>query len=158
MEDILTHQYLTFRVSTELFSLNVSGVQEVLDLPKITRVPRVPSYIRGVINLRGSVVPVIDLSVKLGMDQIIDGEDTSVVVAEVELEEETVVMGLLCDAVDEVIELYPHEIEPPPRIGTTVDNTYIDGMGKLGEEFVIILNITKVMDDEEIGVVSTAKS
>lgn len=150
MEDILTHQYLTFRVSTELFSLNVSSVQEVLDLPNITRVPRVPEFIRGVINLRGSVVPVIDLSAKLGMDKIVDGEDTSIVVAEVELEGEIVVMGLLCDAVDEVIELYPHEIEPPPRIGTAVDSNYIEGMGKMGENFLIILNISKVMDDEEI--------
>ncbi|MDA3852091.1 MAG: chemotaxis protein CheW [Spirochaetaceae bacterium] len=147
MEEIQTKQFLTFNVKDEVFALKVEGVQEVLEMPRITRVPRMPAFLRGIINLRGSVVPVIDLSEKMGLGSVVQSIDTSVVVVEMDLDHEKVVLGLLCDAVDEVINLYPQDIEPPPQVGHSVDNSYINGMGKVGDNFVIILNIAKVIDD-----------
>jgi len=151
MEAMQTNQFLTFRVGSEMFSSNVSKVREVLELTRITRVPRMPDYIRGVINLRGGVVPVIDLSEKMGLGKVVDGEDTSIVVAEVEIEGEVLVLGLLCDAVDQVINLQPSDIEPPPKVGEKVDSSYIYGMGKVGEEFIIILNLSRIIEDEDLG-------
>jgi len=152
MEDIQSNQYLSFRVVNEMFSLNVKQVREVLDMTRITRVPRMPEYIRGVINLRGSVVPVLDLGKKLGYEMLEVTEDTSIVVAEVELGEETLVLGLMCDGVDEVISLSDEDIEPPPKVGDKIDRNYIQGMGKIGEDFLIIMNISRVLEDEDLGI------
>lgn len=144
------NQYLTFRVGEEIFSLNVRRVQEVLDFTRVTRVPRMPLFVRGVLNLRGAVVPVIDLGEKLGLGRLEESEDTSIVVAEVLVENDLIVMGLLCDGVDQVITLQPHEIEPPPSMGSPVDESYIHGMGKLGEDFVILLNHGRIIENQDL--------
>lgn len=147
-------QYLTFRLEKEMYGIQVSKVKEVLEYIDITRVPRMPEYMRGVINLRGSVVPVIDMRLKFGLDTIETTVDTCIIVIEVDAEDETITVGALADSVSEVIEIQPSEIEPAPKIGTTLDTTFIKGMGKHRDEFIIILEIDKIFTSQEISAVT----
>jgi purine-binding chemotaxis protein CheW len=144
------NQYLTFTVSDELYALNVSNIREVLEFQTVTKVPRMPDFMKGVINLRGSVVPVLDLKMKFGLGDTAKTIDTSVIVTEMVMEEETVVIGLLTDAVNEVLELNEEEIEPTPYMGTKVQSEFIKGMGKKGEEFIIVLDINRILSAQEI--------
>jgi len=148
-----TTQYLTFRLAGELFALDIGKVREVLDFTTITKVPQTPDYMRGVINLRGSVVPVVDLRLKFGMTLAEQTVNTCVIIVEVDLDGETVVMGAMADAVQEVLDLEPDQIEPPPRIGTKMNTDFIRGMGKHLEQFIIILDINKVFTIEELELV-----
>lgn len=148
-------QYLTFTICDETYALNVSNVKEVQEFTSLTKVPRMPDFMRGIINLRGSVVPVIDLKMKFGMGSTEKDIDTSIIVTEVIIEDETVIMGLLTDSVKEVIELNESEIEPTPYIGTKIDTAFIKGMGKKDDIFLIVLDIDKVLTVNEISLVST---
>jgi purine-binding chemotaxis protein CheW len=148
-----TTQYLTFKLEDELFALDIGKVREVLDFTTITKVPQTPDYMRGVINLRGSVVPVVDLRLKFGMVMAEKTVNTCVIIVEVELEGEKVVMGAMADAVQEVLDLEPDQIEPPPRIGTKLNTDFIKGMGKHAEQFIIILDIDKVFTVGELELV-----
>jgi len=148
-----TTQYLTFKLEDELFALDIGKVREVLDFTSITKVPRTPDYMRGVINLRGSVVPVVDLRLKFGMVQAEKTVNTCVIIVEVELGGEKVVMGAMADAVQEVLDLEPDQIEPPPRIGTRLNTDFIKGMGKHADQFIIILDIDKVFTQGELELV-----
>ncbi|GFO64627.1 MULTISPECIES: chemotaxis protein CheW [Geomonas] len=148
-----TTQYLTFKLEDELFALDIGKVREVLDFTSITKVPQTPDYMRGVINLRGSVVPVVDLRLKFGMAMAEQTVNTCVIIVEVELEGERVVMGAMADAVQEVMDLEPDQIEPPPRIGTKLNTDFIKGMGKHNEQFIIILDIDKVFTSGELELV-----
>uniref|UniRef100_C6E2Z4 CheW protein n=1 Tax=Geobacter sp. (strain M21) TaxID=443144 RepID=C6E2Z4_GEOSM len=145
-----TTQYLTFKLEEELFALDIGKVREVLDFTTITKVPQTPDYMRGVINLRGSVVPVVDLRLKFGMVMAEQTVNTCVIIVEVELEGERVVMGAMADAVQEVLDLEPDQIEPPPRIGTKLNTDFIKGMGKHNDQFIIILDIDKVFTASEL--------
>jgi len=145
-----TTTYLTFVLGTESFAVDVRNVREVLDFTDLTRVPRMPEFMRGVINLRGSVVPVIDMRLKFGMEKVVDTVDTCVIVTEISLDGETTVVGALADAVKEVFDLEAGQIEPPPRIGTSLNTEFIRGMGKHEDEFVIILDIDRVFSAEEL--------
>ncbi len=147
-------QYLTFTVSSESYALNVINVKEVQEFRELTKVPRMPDFMRGIINLRGSVVPVIDLKLKFGLGSTDKTIDTSIIVTEVELEGEAVTMGLLTDSVEEVIELKDSEIEPTPYIGTKIDTAFIRGMGRKGDDFLIVLDINKVLSTSEISLVA----
>jgi purine-binding chemotaxis protein CheW len=142
--------YLTFTLDEELFAVDVAKVREVLDYTVITKIPRTPEYMRGVINLRGSVVPVIDLRLKFGMSKTENKTDTCVIVLEIEMEEETVVLGALADSVQEVFELEPEQIDPAPRFGTKFKSDFLKGMGKKDEKFIMILEIDKVFTSEEL--------
>jgi purine-binding chemotaxis protein CheW len=142
-------QYLTFKLEEELFALDIGKVREVLDFTTITKVPQTPDYMRGVINLRGSVVPVVDLRLKFGMGLAEKTVNTCVIIAEVELDGEKVVMGAMADAVQEVLDLEPDQIEPAPRIGTKLNTEFIKGMGKHAEQFIIILDIDKVFSSDD---------
>jgi len=153
-----TTQYLTFKLEDELFALDIGKVREVLDFTTITKVPQTPDYMRGVINLRGSVVPVVDLRLKFGMVMAEQTVNTCVIIVEVELEGEKVVMGAMADAVQEVLDLEPDQIEPPPRIGTKLNTEFIKGMGKHNEQFIIILDIDKVFTQGELDLVQTMES
>jgi purine-binding chemotaxis protein CheW len=144
-----TTQYLTFRLADELFALDIGKVREVMDFASITKVPQTPDYLRGVINLRGSVVPVVDLRLKFGMTMAERTVNTCVIIVEVEMYGEKVVMGAMADAVQEVLDLAPDQIEPPPRIGTKMDTDFICGMGKHTGEFIIILDIDKIFSDRD---------
>ena len=139
-----TTQFLTFKLEDELFALNIDKVREVLDFTSITKVPQTPDYMRGVINLRGSVVPVVDLRLKFGKTMAEQTVNTCVIIVEVEMDGEKVVMGAMADAVQEVLNLEPGQIEPPPRIGSKLNLEFIRGMGKHADQFIIILDIDKV--------------
>lgn len=143
-------QYLTFKLGEEVFALDVSQVREILDFIKITKVPQTPEYMCGVINLRGSVVPVIDMRLKFGLAQIEATVNTCIVVVEVNIEQEKTVLGVLVDSVQEVFELEPGEIEAPPKIGTHLKTEFIKGMGKREDKFIIILDIDKIFSVSEL--------
>ena len=145
-----TRQYLTFILDGELFALDISKVREVLDYTKITRVPQMPEFMLGVINLRGSVVPVIDMRTKFGMNKVERTVNTCIVIVEVTLDSDNVILGALVDSVQEVFELEPAQIEPPPKIGMRLKTEFIKGMGKKEEKFIIILDIDRVFSTEEL--------
>jgi purine-binding chemotaxis protein CheW len=145
-----TQQYLTFKLAEEVFAVEVARVREILDHTSITKVPRTPDFMRGVINLRGSVVPVIDLRLKFGMSKTEQSVDTCIIVLEIALEEEITILGALADSVQEVIELEPDQIEPAPRIGGRIRTDFIKGMGKRENAFIMILDIDKVFSLDEL--------
>ena len=142
--------YLTFSLGDETFGLDVGNVREVLDLTDVTKVPRTPDFMRGVINLRGKVVPVVDMRIKFALPAMDDTVDTCIIVTEVGLEGETVVIGALADSVREVFQISADEIEPPPSIGLTMSTDFIRGIGKQGDEFVIILDVNRIFTGDEL--------
>ncbi len=146
-------QYLTFRLGEEVFGLDVGKVREILDMTTITRIPRTPEFLRGVINLRGNVVPVVDMRLKFGLPAVENTVDTCIVVTEVSLEGETTVLGALVDSVQEVFELEPKHIEPAPRIGTRLKTEFILGMGKRDGRFIMLLDVDKVFSCDELSLV-----
>ncbi len=150
------HQYLTFRLGEEIFALDIARVREVLEYTTVTALPRSPEFVRGVINLRGNVVPVVDLRLAFGMTRTEQTVSTCVIIFEMEVEGATVVMGAMADSVQEVIELAPGLIEPAPRIGVKPCNRFIRGMGKHNGEFIIILDSDLVFTEEEVGQVHAA--
>lgn len=152
-----TTQYLTFKLGEEIFALDVAKVREILDFTTVTKVPRTPDFMRGVINLRGSVVPVIDMRLKFGMNGTEKTVNTCIVVVEVCLDGETIILGALADSVQEVIELEPDQIEPAPKIGTKLRTDFIRGMGKSDNRFIMILDIDKVFSSEDIAMVQTGE-
>lgn len=145
-----TSQYLTFRLGDEIFALEIFKVREVLEYRSVTRVPRTPPFMRGVINLRGAVVPVVDLHMKFGTGETEKTVDTCIVIAEVDFDGETMYLGALADSVEEVFDMDSSQIEPPPRMGTHLDVDFIKGMGKKDEEFVIILDVDRVFSNDEM--------
>ena len=149
-------QYLTFKLGDELFALDIAKVREVLDFTTVTRVPGTPGFMRGVINLRGSVVPVVDMRLKFGMTTIDMSVNTCIIIVEVTVDGEPVVLGAMADSVQEVLELEPTQIEPAPRIGTRLNIEFIRGMGKHDERFLMILDIDKVFSAVELSLVLDA--
>jgi purine-binding chemotaxis protein CheW len=148
-----TAQYLTYRLADEVFAFDISKVREVLDFTTITKVPKMPDFLRGVINLRGTVVPVVDLRVKFGMPKTDKTVDTCVIISEVNVDGEKTVLGALADSVQEVMDLGPDSIEPAPKIGTGLNTEFIKGMGKHNERFIIILDIDKIFSAEDLAAV-----
>jgi len=147
-------QYLTFKLKEEVFAIEISKVREVLEYTTLTKVPRTPDFMSGVINLRGNVVPVIDLNLKFGMPQTERTIDTCIIIVEIEVRGETVFLGALADSVQEVIDLAPENIEPAPRIGTSLNIEFLQGMGKKDDHFIMIFDIDKVFSTEDIAAVS----
>jgi purine-binding chemotaxis protein CheW len=145
-----TVQYLTFKLAEEIFAFDVAKVREILEITNITKVPQTPDFMRGVINLRGSVVPVIDLKLNFAMQRTEQTINTCIIVVEVNLHGEAIVLGVLADSVQEVVEMEPNLIEPAPKLGTKLKTEFIKGMGKVGETFVMILDIDKVFSAEEL--------
>jgi len=144
-----TCQYLTFTLGEETFAIEIINVREVTDYTEITVVPRMPAWLRGVINLRGNVVSVIDLRLKLGMAPSERTVDTCIVIMEVRLEGDVMPVGIVADSVQEVIHLLPEQISPAPKVGIGLNTEYIKGVGKRKDDFIIILNIDKIMSDSE---------
>jgi purine-binding chemotaxis protein CheW len=151
-----TTQFLTFKLDEELFALDISKVREVLDFTTITKVPQTPDYMRGVINLRGSVVPVVDMRVKFGMQEAERTVNTCIIIVEVDMESENVVMGVIADAVQEVLDLEPEQVEPPPKIGTKLNSDFIRGMGKVNDRFLMILDIDRVFSCDDLAALAVA--
>jgi purine-binding chemotaxis protein CheW len=151
-----TTQYLTFMLGEEVFAVDVGKAREVLDFTTVTRVPQTPRFMLGVINLRGSVVPVVDMRLKFGMSPTEKTVNTCIIIMEIEVEGDSVVVGMLSDSVQEVLELDPDSIEPPPRIGTRLKTEFIRGMGSRDDRFVIILEIDRIFSSEELLLVQEA--
>ncbi len=149
-----TVQYLTFKLDEEVFALDVAKVREILEYNTVTKIPQTPEFMRGVINLRGSVVPVIDMRLKFGMSATEQTVNTCIIVVEVNMEGETSVLGALADSVQEVVEMEPEQIEPAPHIGTRLNTNFIKGMGKHEGDFVMILDIDKVFSEGDIAAVA----
>jgi len=145
-----SRQYLTFSLADEIFAVDVAKVREILEFNTITKVPQTPGFMRGVINLRGSVVPVMDMRLKFGMAETERTINTCIIVVEIAAGDETLVLGMLADSVQEVFELEPEHIEPAPRIGMKLDTTFIRGMGKHGDTFIIILDIDRVFSADDL--------
>ncbi len=145
-----TRQYLTFKLDEEVFGIDVSNVREILEFSTVTRVPKTPEYMRGVINLRGSVVPVLDMRLKFGLPETEKTINTCIVVTEVTAGDENIIIGALVDSVQEVFELESDRIEPAPRIGMQLNTEFIKGMGKKDDRFVIILDVNKIFTFDEL--------
>ena len=143
-------QYLTFALSGEMFAVGILNVKEIIEFGNITEIPMMPAFIRGVINLRGAVVPVIDLSARFGGPASTVSRRTCIVIVELGEGEERQDLGVIVDAVNEVLEIPRSEIEPPPTFGAKIRADFIFGMGKVAGKFVIILNINNVLSVEEI--------
>ena len=150
-------QYLTFALGSEMFAVGILNVKEIIEYGNLTEIPMMPAFIRGVINLRGSVVPVIDLAARFGGSQTEVGRRTCIVIVEVEDDDAKHDIGIMVDAVSEVLDIPCSEIEPPPAFGAKIRADFIFGMGKVAGKFVIILNINKVLSVEEIALLTGAE-
>jgi purine-binding chemotaxis protein CheW len=157
-EILETTQYLTFKLEDEVFALDIAKVREVLEYTTVTKVPRTPDFMCGVINLRGGVVPVVNMRLKFGMPDAEKTVNTCIIIVEVKLDGETTVLGALADSVQEVMDLEPDQIEPAPRIGTRLRTDFIKGMGKHDNKFIMILDIDKVFSADELALVQDAGS
>jgi purine-binding chemotaxis protein CheW len=151
-----TTQYLSFMLDNEVFAVDIAKVREVLELTNITKVPRTPDFMRGVINLRGSVVPVVDMRLKFGMPPTATTVNTCIIIVEIVHDDEVTVMGALADSVREVMELEPGQIEPPPKIGTRLRSDFLRGMGKHDDRFIMILEIDRIFSSEELSAMQEA--
>ncbi|MEK7392166.1 MAG: chemotaxis protein CheW [Fibrobacterota bacterium] len=149
-------KYLTFKLGSEEFGLEILKVQEIIQMQSITRVPRTPEFVRGVINLRGKVIPVVDLRLKFGMESTEDTERTCIVVVQIRNATSVVVMGTIIDEVREVLDIPEASIEDTPSFGTSIDTEFILGMGKIGQNVKILLDIDKVLSAQEISSVVAA--
>lgn len=146
--------YLSFQLGKEMFAADVSKVLEILEMRPVTKVPRSPAYMRGVINLRGSVLPVLDTRIKFGLETKEDTVDTCIVVLNVLMEGETLTLGALVDSVEEVLELTEADIEAPPTIGSKFNPEYLHGMVKMDDTFIMVLNVDKVFSTDELVMVA----
>ncbi len=151
-------QYLTFKLGEETFAFDVGNVREVLELIPITKLPKTPEYMSGVINVRGSVVPVIDLRQKLGMAKGERTVDTCIIVIEIPLEGGMTILGVMVDSVQEVMEFDPSQIDPPPRIGERIRSDFLVGIGKREDRFVMIMKITEVISAEDAELLRSAQA
>jgi purine-binding chemotaxis protein CheW len=149
-EAAVQQQFLTFLLAAEEYVINIQRVKESIEYTAITKVPKVPGWIRGVINLRGNVVPVVDLAARFGIEETPVSKTTCIVIVEVEQDTERTVMGVIADAVNQVIDLAPEDIEEPPTFGTRVRLEYLLGMGKLGKKFTLLLNVDRVLSTAEL--------
>jgi len=147
-------QYMTFKLGDELFALNVSQVREVLEVSRITKVPTAPPYMRGLVNVRGKAIPVVDLRVRFGLPEAADTVHTRIIVMELELDGEATVLGGIADSVHEVIEIEADQVSPPPKIAMRWRTDFIQGMGKRGDDFIIILDVNAVFSSEELALVT----
>jgi len=144
------NSYLTFKLGEEEFAAHVSRVLSIMEMVKITKVPKSPEYMQGVINLRGQVLPVVDTRIKFGMSPTEFTANTCIVVMEVEVNGEYVQVGTLVDSVQEVLEITHNQIQPPPSIGTNYKSEFISGMAKIGDKFIMMLDMDKVFSAGEI--------
>ncbi len=155
VSDETANQYLTFVLDNENYALNVGCVREVLEITDITRIPRMPDYMKGVINLRSKVLPVVDLRLKFQMQEAEETVDTAIIVTDVAAGEDSVTIGCRADAVDQVIDIPPENIEPPPRVGARISAEFIQGIAKVDERFIIILNLDQVFGADELEAVDS---
>lgn len=147
-------QYLTFTLGKEMFAIGILNIKEILEFGQLTSVPMMPEFIRGVINLRGAVVPVVDLGARFGGQQGEITKRTCIVIIEVATEDDHQDIGVVVDAVSEVLEIPAAEIEPAPSFGAKIRADFIAGMGKINDKFVIILEVDKVLSVDELAMIN----
>jgi purine-binding chemotaxis protein CheW len=143
-------QYLTFSLGDEVFAMDISTVREIIQHAAMTVVPLMPDFVRGVINLRGAVVPVIDLQSRFGRARTLVGKKTCIIIFDARVDGETLELGLMVDSVSEVIDILPSQIEPPPQFGTTIERDFIRGMGKVDGEFIVILEPDRALNVDDM--------
>ncbi len=146
-------QYLTFELGEEPYGLQILKVQEIIGMTSVTRVPRMPDFVRGVINLRGKVIPVIDLRSRFSLESQEQTERTCIIVVQIGASGHQVTLGIIVDQVSEVVDIGPDQIEPSPDFGTNVDTTFILGMGKVGERVIMLLDLDRVLSGDELSLV-----
>ncbi len=151
-------QYLTFMLGDEMFAVGILSIKEIIEYGQLTVVPMMPRFLRGVINLRGAVVPVVDLSARFGRGATQVTRRSCIVIVELEVEEGTQVVGMVVDAVNEVLEIATADIEPPPAFGARIRTDFISGMGKVNERFVILLDVDNVMSVEDLALIGQASA
>jgi purine-binding chemotaxis protein CheW len=149
----LAGKYLTFKLGGETYGLEILKVQEIIGMMKVTKVPRTPDFVRGVINLRGKVIPVVDIRLKFGMDEAEETERTCIIVVQVNFEGGKVTMGSIVDEVSEVINIERDQIEPTPALGAGIDTDFILGIGKIEHKVIMLLDVDKVLTTREIKLV-----
>ena len=149
-------KYLTFFLADEEYGLEILKVQEIIGMMDVTPVPRTPDFIKGVINLRGKVIPVVELRTKFEMATVDYTEETCIIVVEVMLDKEAMPMGVLVDAVSEVLDIGEEQVEPTPSFGGSIQHDFILGMAKIDEQVKILLNIEKVLTNEEMEILNNS--
>lgn len=152
------NQFITFKLGDEVFAINVSQVREVLELSEITRVPTAPDYMRGVVNVRGAAIPVVDLRLKFGLEVVPNTVNSRIIVMELAVGEEKCILGGIADSVHEVVELDQSSVTPPPSIAMRWRSEFISGMGKRGEQFVILLDIDTVFSSDDVALVDPSNA
>jgi len=153
-----TDSYLTFKIEEEVYAANVSKVLSILELSKITKIPRTPDYIRGVINLRGAVLPIIDLRIKFGLTPTEFTSNTCILVLEICIENTSIKLGALVDSVQEVLEIEDKDILSPPNIGSKYQTDFIEGMFKTENSFIMLLNMDMIFTYDELTVMSYSEA
>jgi purine-binding chemotaxis protein CheW len=148
-------KYLTFKLGPEDFGIGILKVQEIMGMLAVTRIPRTPAYVRGVVNLRGKVIPVLDLRLKFGMDTREDTERTCIIVVQLQSSGAEITMGIIVDEVSEVLDVAASQIEPPPSFGSSVDVSFIMGMGKVGQKVVQLLDADRILMRQELEAIGT---
>ncbi len=151
-------QYLTFTLGSEVFAIGILAIKEIIEYSALTTVPMMPEYVRGVINLRGAVVPVLDLSVRFGKPASAISKKTCIVIIEIATAGERQDVGIVVDAVDAVLDIPPDQIEPPPSFGARIATHFIEGMGKVNGRFVILLDVNSMLAPEEAQLLRTEES
>jgi purine-binding chemotaxis protein CheW len=143
-------KYLTFKLGPESYGIGILKVQEIIGMMAVTRMPRTPAYVRGVVNLRGKVIPVLDLRLKFGMETRQDTERTCIIVVQLQSSGSMITMGIIVDEVSEVLDVAAEQIEPPPTFGVSVDVSFILGMGKVGQKVVLLLDADRILMRQEL--------
>jgi len=160
-EAVEQKQYLTFLLANEEYAIGILKVKEIIEYDTVTTVPKTPRWVRGVINLRGAVVPVVDLSIKFGLELTPVAKTTCIVIVETQFESQNTTIGIIVDAVSQVMELASEDLQPVPEFGTRVKVDYLLGMAQLGKKFALLLDVDKVLSTDELlhlnGVASSAE-
>jgi purine-binding chemotaxis protein CheW len=147
--------YLTFKLDNELYAANVTHVISILELIKITRIPRTPDFIKGVINLRGEVLPIVDLKIKFGLPPTEITSNTSILVLDITVNNERIKLGTIIDSVQEVLEVNQDDILPPPSLGTIYQSEFLEGIYKKDDVLILILNIENIFTEDELTTISS---
>jgi len=149
--DNLGSKYLTFKVGDEMFGTDIENIQEIIEYTDMTRVPMTPSHIRGVSNLRGKVIPIVDMAIRLGKENKSEiTKRTCIIIVEMEDDDEIIDIGFVVDEVDEVLDIHASNIEAGPQFGADIPSDFINGMGKVDGEFVILLSLNEVLSVKEL--------
>ena len=157
-QNVQSEQFLTFDLKDELYGLDIESVREVLEVSQITKVPQTREYMRGIVNVRGHAIPVIDLRLKFGLEKGEMTIDSCIIIVEVQIEGESMILGMLVDGVEEVLELEKDNVEPPPRFGSRINSRFMKGIGKIEEKFIIIIDIQEVFSEDELSDIAGTQS